>query len=74
MTRAAATAPVWLDLLTEDDPHPRRFDGPASLRPYLLRVERLSEEAADTLLEVGMVEPPLARHVYRLRRLRPPSP
>ncbi|MDV6375301.1 hypothetical protein [Deinococcus arenicola] len=59
----------WLDLLIEGDSHPRRFDGPASLRPYLLRVERLSEEAADELMESGHVAPPLARREYSLRPL-----
>ncbi|CAM3259925.1 hypothetical protein DESA109040_05470 [Deinococcus saxicola] len=61
----------WLDLLTEGDTHPRRFDGAASLRPYLLRIERLSEEAADALIEDGHVAPPLARREYRLRPLVP---
>lgn len=61
----------WLDLLTEGDTHPRRFDGPASLRAYLLRIERLSEDAADALMEDGQVAPPLARREYRLRSLAP---
>lgn len=65
--------PMWLDLLTEDDPHPRRFDSAATLRAYLLRVERVSEDVADHLLDTGMVEPPLARRVYRLRPVRPPA-
>lgn len=64
-----ASAPLWLDLYTEDDPHPRRFDGALTLRAYLLRVERMSEEAAEQLLETGAVEPPLTRRRYRLRRL-----
>lgn len=61
----------WLDLLTEGDTHPRRFDGAASLRVYLLRIERLSEAAADALIETGHVAPPLARREYRLRPLDP---
>ncbi|GGL71496.1 hypothetical protein GCM10010840_07030 [Deinococcus aerolatus] len=64
----------WLDLLTEGDPHPRRFSGPASLRAYLLRVERLSEAAADALIREGQVAPPLARRGYRLRPLDPAAP
>ncbi|CAM3894142.1 hypothetical protein [Deinococcus frigens] len=64
----------WLDLLTEGDTHPRRFDGPESLRPYLLRIERLLEAAADALIEDGHVAPPLARREYRLRPLAPASP
>ncbi len=59
----------WLDLLVEGDPHPRRFDGPHSLRSYLLRVERLPEAAAQILIEEGAVAPPLARREYRLRPL-----
>ncbi len=61
----------WLDLLIEGDSHPRRFDGAQSLRAYLLRIERLSEEAADTLIENGHVAPPLARREYRLRPVSP---
>ncbi|MEF2278226.1 hypothetical protein V3W47_07930 [Deinococcus sp. YIM 134068] len=64
----------WLDLRVEGDPHPRRFDGPASLRAYLTRVERLPEEAVRLLLERGEVGPPDARRVYRVAPLRPPAP
>lgn len=64
----------WLDLLTEGDPHPRRFDGAVSLRAYLLRIERLSEAAADTLIGDGRVEPPLARRSYQVRPLVAPAP
>lgn len=59
----------WLDLVIGDDPHPRRFDSVDSARAYLLRVERLSDEAADTLLRQGQVGPPEARREYRLRPL-----
>ena len=72
MTGAVPGAGVaWLDLRVEDDPHPRRFDSPATLRAYLERVERLSPDAADLLLERGEVGPPAARRVYRVRPLRP---
>lgn len=64
----------WLDLLVEGDSHPRRFDSLGSVRPYLLRMERLSPEAADTLIEHGHVAPPLARREYRLRFLPLPDP
>ena len=60
----------WLDLLTEGDLHPRRFDSPQSLRTYAVKMERLSEEAADILLRDGEVGPPLARRSYRVRPLR----
>ncbi|MBZ9751067.1 hypothetical protein GO986_21220 [Deinococcus sp. HMF7620] len=60
---------TWLDLTVEGDPHPRRFDRPDTALTYLLRVERLSEEAAQHLLEHGEVEPPLARRAYTLRPL-----
>ena len=60
----------WLDLRVEDDPHPRRFDGPASLRTYLERVERLPGAAVDLLLERGEVGPPHARRSYRVEPLR----
>lgn len=60
----------WLDLFVQDDPHPRRFDTPATARAYLLKVERLSEEAADHLLQHGTVQPPLTRREYQLRPLR----
>lgn len=61
----------WLDILIEGDPHPRRFDTTEGARQYLLRVERLSEEAVAALLAAGEVGPPLARRVYRLRPLGP---
>lgn len=61
----------WLDVLIEGDPHPRRFDAPEGARQYLLRVERLPEEAVAALLAQGEVGPPLARRVYRLRPLAP---
>ena len=60
----------WLDLHVEGDPHPRRFDSPSTARAYLLKVERLSEEAADHLLRHGSVQPPLTRRQYRLQPLR----
>ncbi|WP_135230239.1 hypothetical protein [Deinococcus fonticola] len=59
----------WLDLLVEGDPHPRRFDSPGTAHAYLLKVERLSEEAADHLLQHGHVGPPLSRREYRLKPL-----
>jgi hypothetical protein len=59
----------WLDLRVEGDPHPRRFDSPAAARDYLLRVERLSEEAVTALLAAGEVGPPVARRTYVLRPL-----
>lgn len=61
----------WLDVLTEGDPHPRRFDTPEGVRQHLLRVERLPEEAVAALLAQGEVGPPLARRKYRLRPLGP---
>lgn len=61
----------WLDVLIEGDPHPRRFDTPRAARQYLLRVERLPDEAVAALLAQGEVGPPLARRVYRLRPLVP---
>ncbi|GAA5440281.1 hypothetical protein CBQ26_05745 [Deinococcus indicus] len=65
------TAPLdWFDLRVEGDPHPRRFDSAASARAYLLRVERLSEEAAEELLIAGEVHPPLSRRSLELRPLR----
>ncbi|GBF07391.1 hypothetical protein DAERI_140052 [Deinococcus aerius] len=66
-----ATGIAWLDLRVEGDPHPRRFDSPATLHAYLVRVERFSPEAATLLLEQGEVGPPDARRVYRVRPLRP---
>lgn len=59
----------WLDLIVEGDSHPRRFDSRASAHAYLLKVERLSEEAADELVRSGRVAPPLARRGYLLRPL-----
>ncbi|KEF35569.1 MULTISPECIES: hypothetical protein [Deinococcus] len=67
---AERRGPDWLDLQAEGDPHPRRFDAPDTLRGYLLKVERLSPEAAALLLERGEVGPPHARRGYRLERLR----
>lgn len=64
----------WLDLLIEGDSHPRRFDGTGSLRPYLLRTERLLAEAADALIKDGHVAPPLARRGYSLRPLQAAAP
>ncbi|WP_102127827.1 hypothetical protein [Deinococcus planocerae] len=61
----------WLDLRVEGDPHPRRFDSPATLRSYLERVERLPAEAVSLLLERGEVGPPHARRSYRVEPLRP---
>ncbi|BDP41959.1 hypothetical protein DAETH_19280 [Deinococcus aetherius] len=60
----------WLDLRVEGDSHPRRFDGPVSLRLYLERVERLPGEAVKLLLERGEVGPPHARRGYRVEPLR----
>lgn len=56
----------WLDLLTEGDPHPRRFDSAQTLRIYLHKVERLEEEVITQLLTVGEVAPPVARRGYRV--------
>ena len=64
---------AWIDLLTADDPHPRRFDSYTTLREYLLKMERLSEDAADELMIAGEVSPPLTRRPYRLRRLPLPE-
>ena len=61
--------PAWIDLYTQADPHPRRFDALETLATYLRRVERLSEEAVAELLERGEVKPPLARRSYRIERL-----
>lgn len=57
----------WLDLLTEGDPHPRRFDSPASLHRYLVRIERLSDEAAEQLLAEGRLDPPESSRGLRVR-------
>ncbi|MBB5233405.1 hypothetical protein [Deinococcus budaensis] len=62
---------TWLDLRVEGDPHPRRFDGPGTLRAYLQRVERLPEEAIEHLLDHGEVGPPLARRGYCTAPLQP---
>lgn len=62
---------AWLDLIVEGDSHPRRFDSRVTARAYLLKVERLSEEAADELLREGRVAPPLSRRGYLLRPLAP---
>lgn len=64
---------AWLDLLIGDDPHPRRFDSAATLRAYALKMERLSEEAADELVRSRFVGPPLARREYRMRPLPLPE-
>lgn len=64
---------AWLDLLIGDDPHPRRFDSPQTLRAYVLKMERLSEDAADELLRSSFVGPPLARREYRVRPLPTPG-
>lgn len=61
---------AWLDLFVEGDVHPRRFDSPQTLRAFVLKFERLSEEAAAELLRAGVVGPPLARRRYRVRPLR----
>ncbi|THF88357.1 hypothetical protein E7T09_03895 [Deinococcus sp. KSM4-11] len=61
----------WLDLRVEGDPHPRRFDTLEATRAYLLRVERLSDEAVTLLTQTGDVGPPVARRTYHLRRLTP---
>lgn len=58
----------WLDLHVQNDEHPRRFDAPSTLRSYLRKVERLSDEAIAELTETGRVSPPLARRIYRLER------
>ncbi|SMB93777.1 hypothetical protein [Deinococcus hopiensis] len=62
---------TWLDLRVEGDLHPRRFDSPETLRAYLVRIERLSEEAVTALLERGEVGPPEARRLYQLQVLPP---
>ncbi|GAA5511712.1 hypothetical protein Dcar01_00425 [Deinococcus carri] len=62
---------VWLDLFVEGDPHPRRFDGPDTLRAYLARIERLPGDVITRLLERGEVGPPAARRVYRVQPLQP---
>jgi len=64
-------AVAWLDLRVEGDPHPRRFDGPETLRAYLTRVERLPPEAVEALLARGQVGPPAARRGYRVEPLQP---
>lgn len=61
----------WLDLLTEGDAHPRRFDSPESLRGYLMRIERLPEEVTEQLLSEGRLDPPLSRHGLRVRPFLP---
>ncbi|WP_291426478.1 hypothetical protein [Deinococcus sp.] len=64
---------AWLDLLTEGDLHPRRFASPAAVRAYAVKMERLSEEAANALTRDGQVGPPLARREYRLQPLPLPT-
>ena len=61
----------WLDLRVADDPHPRRFSSEASLRAYLLKVERLSADAVMDLLAHGELSPPAVRREYRVDRLAP---
>ncbi|ASN82071.1 hypothetical protein DFI_06695 [Deinococcus ficus] len=61
----------WLDLRVADDPHPRRFSSEASLRAYLLKVERLSPDAVMDLLAHGELSPPAVRREYRVDRLAP---
>ena len=58
----------WIDLYVEGDPHPRRFDGYATLRAYLLKMERLSEDAADRLVIENRIDPPHARRGYLIKR------
>ncbi|GAA5531840.1 hypothetical protein [Deinococcus aluminii] len=67
----AAAGVAWLDLRVEDDPHPRRFDSPETLRAYLTRIERLTPDAITLLLGRGEVGPPDARRVYRVQPLQP---
>ena len=62
------TRAFWLDLHIQNDLHPRRFDALDTLRIYLRRVERLSDEAIAELTQTGVVAPPLSRLVYRLER------
>ncbi|ADY26145.1 hypothetical protein Deipr_0989 [Deinococcus proteolyticus MRP] len=64
---------LWLDLLTEGDLHPRRFDGPASLRSHLLKIERLDEAAAEQLLREGRLDPPVSRRGLRVRPFPEPA-
>ncbi|THF71999.1 hypothetical protein E7T06_01180 [Deinococcus sp. Arct2-2] len=64
---------VWLDLLAEGDQHPRRFDSRETLLVYLTRVERLTREAAQELIQKGEIGPPLARRTYQVRALPLPS-
>ncbi|MHA0033513.1 hypothetical protein [Deinococcus sp. PESE-13] len=64
---------AWVDLLIEGDSHPRRFDSYATLRAYVLKLERLSEDAADELMITGTVCPPHARREYRIQRLPLPE-
>lgn len=60
---------TWFDLYVEGDVHPRRFDKHESVRAYLSKVERVGEEGIATLLESGMVAPPITRRSYRLMLL-----
>ena len=64
---------AWIDLLIEGDAHPRRFDSYATLRAYVLKMERLSADAADQLMIEGEVGPPVARRGYRIQRLPVPQ-
>ena len=65
---ADADRALWLDLHIQNDPHPRRFDALGTLRVYLRKVERLSDEAVAELTQTGVVAPPLSRRVYRVER------
>lgn len=60
----------WIDLFIEGDTHPRRFEDLQTLCQYVMKVERLSEEAADALLSQQEVAPPLARRSYFLKQLK----
>ena len=62
------TASPWIDLYTQGDPQPRRFDTLETLHTYLARIERLSEDAILELTGSGSVEPPLTRRGYRVVR------
>lgn len=60
---------TWIDLIIENDSHPRRFDNRETLRAYVIKMERLSEEAADILLAEGTVGAPVARRTYTIQPL-----
>lgn len=59
----------WLNLFLDDDPHPRRFDGPESLKTFLQRIERLSAEQIEALILEKELHPPQARRHYVLKPL-----